>query len=193
MTLPSGLNTRFIRLVAALIIPGAIVAVTFVPFVFHWLSPELKWIADSSKVAQGTGFFILSIFFSMLIEDVSSRIEEAMYERTKDENDDNNWYHYLLRPLDRDSIMVRYIGELVLRMKFELSVMLALPLSLSIWILDHSLFGAVKCCTFVVPIVLVGLICMWMYSEAEKTVKLLRNLRARISDNDIQLLGFSRD
>ena len=116
-----------------------------------------------------------------------------MYESTKDDNDDKNWYHYLLRPLDRDSIMIRYIGELVLRMKFELSLMVALPVSMSIWILDHSLFGTMECRKFVFPIVSVGLICMWMFSEAKKTVKLLRNLRARISDNDIQLLGFPQD
>ncbi len=110
MTLPTGLNTRFVRIVAALIIPGAIIAVTFIPLAFHLLKDELQWIEASSKVAQGTGFFFLSIFFSILLENAGSRIEVFMYNQQKSESDDDNWFHYLLRPMDHECIMVRYIG-----------------------------------------------------------------------------------
>jgi membrane protein implicated in regulation of membrane protease activity len=188
MILPSGLNTRFIRLIAALIIPGAIVAVTFTPFAFGLWKDELKWIGSASQIAQGTGFFFLSVLFSILLEDAGSRIEEKIYKRRKSDDDDVNWYHYLLRQLDHDCIMVRYIGELVMRLKFEISLMMALPLSLFFWICHLCQEGGCICCKLVVPFVVVVFTSLWMWREAVRTVDLLMDLRKRMKESDDQAL-----
>jgi hypothetical protein len=188
MTLPSGLNTRFIRSIAALIIPGAIVAVTFTPFAFGLWKDDLKWLESDSQISQGTGFFFLSVLFSILLEDAGSRIEDKIYKNHRSDDDDINWYHYLLRQLDHDCIMVRYIGELVMRLKFEISLMMALPLSLFFWICNLCLEKTNISCKLVIPFVVVFFISIWMWLEAVRTVELLRDLRKRLKESDDQEL-----
>lgn len=210
MTLPSGLNVRFIRLVAALIVPGAIMAVTFTPLVFKLYKDELEWIKSAGAVAQGTGFFLLSVFFGMLLENIGGRIELLLSETEKfsefkttnhqsDERnekldkikeDEEDWYHYLLRPIGSDCIMVRYIGELVMRMKFELSVMLSLPLSWFFWVMTPLNDGVHLCCKPVIPLVLISGVSLWMFIEARSSIKVLNKCRKKLRKDDARIFRF---
>jgi hypothetical protein len=183
MNLPTGLNTRVIRLVAALIVPGALVAVPLTSLIFQ-IFHDFQWVGEASKIAQGTGFLFFSVLISMMIEEIGSRIEISLYKKKFSGDEDNNWDSYLLRPLDNECIMIRYIGELVMRLKFELGMMVAWPLSAIIWLAGNLKADGDLQCPHIVGAGFALLCSYWMYIEAERTVDLLKELRRKLAAYD---------
>ena len=89
--------------------------------------------------------------------------------------------------MDHECIMVRYIGEIVMRMKFEISLMLALPISFVIWLVDLFVYGSNQCGKPCIPFVIVVFISIWMFCEAKSTIGMLIIARKRMKENDDKL------
>lgn len=172
----SAFTTDVFRPIATILIPGAIAISTwFIGLVWHFGA-----IRDLTSNHAETSLVLLlaMIFGGMVVEDLGSTYEGQLDEIAKNATHGEHgeeWDQYL-RLVFRDSpVGRRYLGTLVLRLKFELGIafsMLSAALGL-LWLLYLGLSQM----TFVWnELICVGFI-VWGLSEARKTHDLLAKTR----------------
>ena len=172
----SAFTTDVFRPIATILIPGAIAISTwFIGLVWHFGA-----IRDltSNHTEVSLVLLLAMIFGGMVVEDLGSTYEGKLDDIAKNATNGKHgeeWDQYL-RLVFRDSpVGRRYLGTLVLRLKFELGIafsMLSAALGL-LWLLYLGLSQM----TFVwTDLICVGFI-VWGLSEARKTHDLLAKTR----------------
>jgi len=171
----SAFTTDVFRPIATILIPGAIAISTwFIGLVWHFVA-----IRDLTSNHTETSLVLLlaMIFGGMVIEDVGSTYESRLDDIAKNTRGEHEeeWGRYLRLVFKDSPVGRRYLGTLVLRLKFELGIafsMLSAALGL-LWLLYLGLNEITFAWT--------ALVCMgftvWGLSEARKTHDLLAKTR----------------
>jgi len=125
MRLPEQFDARFVRVLAALIAPGAVALVPWL-LVAGKAYPEFSlWLFAGDTLSIAT--LVVWIFCTgMVLENFGSRLELRL-DREHD-IDQKAWESYLQQKKD-ELVGHGYISSLVTRLKFELGMVFALPLA----------------------------------------------------------------
>jgi hypothetical protein len=127
-------NSEFFKPLATLLLPGLM---AFLPWAV--VICKVSWIHGfaASNHAEVIGALVLvCTFVGLVLEDIGSRLENCLYRRTcKMEESgcfslEKDWFPYLRVVYDKEPIGQRYLRTLVLRLKFELGCVSAIPFAL---------------------------------------------------------------
>lgn len=125
----TSLNLSFDRVLIQLVIPGLI---AIFPYLLVFTDVEFKTL--TTKVQEINTLSTLIVIFialiaGIMIENIGSRIEVYYYDwRQKKRHKDYEliWKQYLQLSFEREPIGQRYLRNILFRMKFELSMTVAL-------------------------------------------------------------------
>ena len=131
------------RVIIQVIIPGMLFNLPYA-VLFLEKYPETKQFFIINPTIMLTAYSVSSLITGMLIENFGSLIEARFYDRINDrefKNYNDIWNKFLLLVYEgNEPIGHRYLRNIVLRMKFELSIGIALIfLSLGFVILDFHI------------------------------------------------------
>ncbi|WP_131818398.1 hypothetical protein [Planctopirus hydrillae] len=173
--MPNSLNSEFLRPIATHIGPGALALFGITAI---WIPPAeiVHYLATASALA-GILLFVGSVILGFLLEDIASHFENGIYESTKGEGDDNNWQGYLCFD-NSDSVGRNYVRITLTRLKFELSMLIAMLANIP-WLIKASLAARTfeeasfekSLLFFSTPILL------WLHWEAKQSIRVLADAR----------------
>ena len=125
----TSLNLSFDRVLIQLIIPGLIAAF---PFMLIFTDVQLQSLVDDIQHVSPLstlGIVLIALIVGIMIENIGSRIEVYYYDwRQKDLHTDyiQVWKKYLQLSYENEPVGQRYLRNILFRMKFELSMAVAL-------------------------------------------------------------------
>lgn len=179
---PSGvLKNEIFRPFASVIVPGSIAVTPYVLLLSHFvpatgtffLAHSNAFIAAMLVVIVATGF---------LLENLGSQIECFIDRKLLKKYPDREtvWYAYLRLKISDEYVGQRYLRTLVLRLKFELSMVPALILfGIALYCLNCIYLIWSMYTLSVILILIVGLIC-WLLCESQNGAKLLGTVRKEL-------------
>jgi hypothetical protein len=123
----------------------------------------------------------MTVAFGLVIEDWGARIESAFDESAESDSKGEhfrNWYAYLRTCFEADPVGRRYTRTLVLRLKFELGMAVALLIVSCgiVWLLSLGL----KCVTGLILLTICLGMAFLQYSESKRTHEVLATNRAEL-------------
>jgi hypothetical protein len=127
--LTAAFQSEVFRPVATLVVPGFVSISTFSFAVWQWF-PGAQRLADQHPSLATTTAILIVLTCGLVTEDVGARIEEFFDKRlSKKEGYEQHfeeWFRYLRIAFEREPVGHRYLRTLVLRLKFELGMTVAL-------------------------------------------------------------------
>jgi len=187
MNMTSIFEREVFRPIAITLVPGTIALTPFI-FLFHNYFPNVYKILSNQPTITGLLLILISIAVGLILEDVGSLIEVIIWYFVKEsDDDDNNWYKYLRVAFKSEPIGNKYIGNIVLRMKFENSFAPALVL-LCCGIVWLRILDQIKSSCLTAWLVLVlFLVAIFLIYESYSSAKLLKRLRKELLNGVIEL------
>jgi hypothetical protein len=94
-----------------------------------WQFPGLKDLATQNHTETGFVLFLVTVFAGMVFEDFGARWEvqlDGWADQRTDNEHTKNWWSYLQTAFKSDPVGRRYARALVLRLKFELGIAIAM-------------------------------------------------------------------
>ena len=139
----NSLNLSLDRVFIQLIVPGIISIFPYCIFIHTVFPKEINYLLENTTVFV-TGVFIVSLVIGMILENIGSAIEVNIYDKKNSKNNTKYyeiWEKYLLLKFDGgEPVGLRYIRNVLLRMKFELSFGLSLlPATFGLFILNSRI------------------------------------------------------
>jgi hypothetical protein len=139
----NSLNLSLDRVFIQLIVPGIISIFPYCIFIHTVFPKEINYLLENTSVCV-TGVFIVSLVIGMILENIGSAIEVNIYDKKNSKNNTKYyeiWEKYLLLKFDGgEPVGLRYIRNVLLRMKFELSFGLSLlPATFGLFILNSRI------------------------------------------------------
>lgn len=173
MDFGSVLRPDVYRLLIVSVLPGS---TAVAPWVFGVLAPELQkphvWSGGSGAVLALT-LFLVALAVGTFLEDVGSRIEVALIDRflptfNPDDCGDLHevWDQYLSLRTSDEIVGQRYLRNFLVRYKFELSMVTALPIGASGLTVAYCLGYGFDCGRTLAVIVAMVLATMFLAREA---------------------------
>lgn len=147
----TALTTEIFKPLMTVVLPGAVsISTALIALFIHF--ERLRDLSETHRVESGILMALMALVMGEVLEDIGSRIEyrfDRALKRGKDESGnlkfpefDREWDRYLLFDCERNKepVAVRYIRTLLLRMKFELGMLLGFSaFAISLWFLPLSL------------------------------------------------------
>jgi hypothetical protein len=179
----SSLNLDFDRVLIQLIIPGLFAIMPwFIIFLNH--SPFEADFLFGNPPLLVTLIALLSLVAGLLLENFGSRIEVMFFDKKNIKNDSNyldTWFKFLTLNYDgKEPVGHRYIRNILLRMKFELSFGIAVLISAVGCILLDSQKLIIESCCLKVFLLYILPVCLFYYLiviEAYSSSKVLASSR----------------
>ena len=129
------------------------------------------------------------IFAGLVVEDVGARWEvrlDRQADKRSDKSHSSQWFDYLRSAFRAEPIGRRYLRTLVLRLKFELGVAVAMA-SAAFGLVWLGLLG-LGCWVFLVSELVCVVFMVWGLLEARETHTVLGRTRAELL-KDIRIVG----
>lgn len=125
----TSLNLSFDRVLIQLVIPGVIAILPWF-VIFLNTNPQAKTYLNSNTNVTILVIIFLSLIAGLILENIGGRIEVKCLDKRnkqKDENYEEIWNKFLMLTYDNNEpIGQRYLRNILLRMKFELSTAIAI-------------------------------------------------------------------
>lgn len=123
-------QSEIFRPVVSLIVPGFYAVSTL--FVVGWQRlPEMPTFAHDHPASATLVLFFAVLTCGLIAEDIGSHIEHKLDERLAKcpgyQKHEEQWFEYLRLAFKCEPVGQRYIRSLVLRLKFELGMLVASP------------------------------------------------------------------
>lgn len=150
------LNLTFDRVLIQLIIPGLIACFPYLLIFFEVQPAILQFFLNNGVTLIATLVILMSLISGIVLENFGSRIEVHYYDEKQmkvDEEYLDIWDKFLQLAYDKEPIGQRYIRNILFRMKFELSVGVALifmMIGLACYNYEHTIFSNLWLNVFVV-------------------------------------------
>lgn len=126
--LTAAFQSEVFRPIVTLVVPGFFAMSTLVVAVWQRFPIISKLVEQHSGVATTTALLIV-LTCGLVTEDLGARVEQFFDQRlTKEtgyEKHTEEWFEYLRIAFDREPVGHRYLRTLVLRLKFELGMMIS--------------------------------------------------------------------
>jgi len=181
MDISSVFKTEVFRPIVITLVPGVTAMIPYF-FVLNHYFPGAADVAEKHETTAVILAVLAAIAVGYVIEDIGSRIESLIWRFVKDAGgkDQEEWYLYLRTCYKTEPIGQKYIGDIVLRMKFENSfspALLVLALGL-IWLRCVGYFQATLPALIVVIAILI--LAIYLFLESVASVKVLRDVRKHL-------------
>jgi hypothetical protein len=122
LKIPEQFDSRFVRVLAGVIVPGAVALVPWLLVASASYPAVGEWLFENEALPNAT-LLLLVFCIGMICENLGSRVEVRL--DNKHGAQDKAWSEYLTQP--RDQLVGHgYISSLVTRLKFELGMFVAL-------------------------------------------------------------------
>lgn len=184
----NSLNLSFDRVLIQLIIPGMIATFPFCIIIHRNLPKEIKDLFVNDSI-NFTAILIVSLVAGMILENFGSLIEVKIFDKLNAKNNSTyieTWEKYLMLKFDGgEPIGARYIRNVLLRMKFELSFGLSLiPFDIGLFILNTKFQFVGGVCVQVLCFIIIPTIsiCQLLIFEARSSSSILANTRKLLVD-----------
>lgn len=177
------LNLSFDRVLIQLVMPGLIAIfpylLVFTDVEFNALAMQVQSINTLSTLIV----ILISLIAGIMIENIGSRIEVYYYDwRQKKRHKDYGliWTQYLQLSYENEPIGQRYLRNILFRMKFELSMAVALLLMVGGFCIYDSVYDillhptVVICAIYILPLCIAAYL---IFMEGWSSSKILHNVR----------------
>lgn len=191
-------GSEVLRPLASLVLPGAVAIIPYFVLV-RLLFPSFSAMLSANSAETVFALLAICLFTGFILEDLGSWLEDRWDDRTDCPGLREDWYAYLRFAFKTEPVGHRYLRTLVLRLKFELGVLCGLLVGLfGVLCLGFVTFGtlalpvqvAMKIHWLFWPGVLVYvLLGVYLWFGAKQTHKTLYNLRHRMLNGDIKVIG----
>jgi hypothetical protein len=181
MDISSVFKTEVFRPVVITLVPGVAAIAPYFFLLDHYFPGAASVVAEHETTAVIL-VVLAAIGVGYILEDLGSRIESLIWGRLKDAagQDDAEWFSYLRTSFKSEPIGQKYIGDLVLRMKFENSSCPALLL-LACGIIWLRCVGYIQATLPVVAVVLaIIVLAAYLLYESIESTRLLRTVRKHL-------------
>lgn len=180
--LTAAFQSEVFRPIVTLVVPGFFAISTLVVAVWQRFPIIPKLAEQHSGVATTTALLIV-LTCGLVTEDLGARLEAAFDSRLLKqagyEKHHEEWYEYLRIAFDREPVGHRYLRTLVLRLKFELGMMIAsAPFAVGALYLQAPWRWRIG--IFCFALVVLG----YFWAEAKSSNKELSKLRRELLKND---------
>ena len=181
MDVTSAFKNELFRPLTTVAIPGALSVGPYVLIAQHY-APAIRDFGDDHGGAFALAVIVCVLAAGLILEDFGSLLETKIDERhyTAHPEDKKDWEAYLALRLKDEVIGQRYLRTVLVRFKFELSMvpaLFALTIGL-IWI--QGIFHVWNCTGIVLLCAFVLTLCWYMYSEAVTSAATLHRVRKAI-------------
>ncbi len=182
MDLTSVLRDEVFKPAVTLLGPGVIASFPYIALAFL-THQELHSIAASHSGAVIGGLILVFVVVGLLMDNIGARIECCLDQAliNKDGYGDHlsNWKKYWRVAFQQEPVGHRYLRTIVLKLKFELNTLSSIPFALVgvVWIFTVCLIGAISTVVLSILGVVLG---VFMYKEAELSVRLLSDVRREV-------------
>jgi hypothetical protein len=182
-------QSEVFRPLVTLIIPGALGISSWLT-ALCWKYPKLGPLMVAQKAETYLVLFLAITAVGIIIEDCGAKIEIYWDTRANDKTPkdkfDKDWYAYLRTAFVADPIGRGYVRTLVLRLKFQLGILLSSVLAICgvVWLpfLGLHWFNAIV-------LILIGVsLAAWHYKAASDVHGTLATLRAELL-KEIRIIG----
>lgn len=181
----TSLNLSFDRVLIQLVIPGLIAIFPWFIFFLNVHAHAKSYLHSNTNVTI-LAIIFLSLITGLIIENMGGRLEVWWLDKRnkkKYKNYGDIWDKFLLLVYEKNEpVGQRYLRNILLRMKFELSTAIAMiPLSIGLIFVNynHSIFNDWLAFTFVV-IVLPALFLIYLLYEATSSSEILAKTREHL-------------
>lgn len=175
------LKNEIFRPVATLLVPGTI---TFFPYalLIAKLNPGVVDVWEKHNGVVVALFLILALALGMFIENIGSLLE-TLVDEVRGEEHISRWNEYLGLRIQDEVIGQRYLRTLVLRLKFELSILVALPVAYIGFLFLNQVGDYWSCFSMVVSAICVFFGMVYLVYEIHRSSKTLDSARKVIIDS----------
>ena len=151
------LKNELFRPVATLIVPGSLAFFPYALLIAN-INPGVVSVWEGHNGVVVTMFLMVALALGMVIENIGSLIEILIDGVLGDEHI-NRWREYLGLRVQDEIIGQRYLRTLVLRLKFELSALVAIPISYLGFLLLNQVSGYWSFFSMIIGISLFSFFC----------------------------------
>ena len=183
MDFVSAVKSDVLRPVLTYVIPGAFVVGPSLIVLGHYV-PQAPVFWNDHGTAFGLIAGLVVIFVGGLLETIGTRLE-VLWDRLLAQRPDakpSNWEEYLKLRVKDDIVGQRYLRNLVTRMKFELSMVLALPLSGVGLAWTNALYNVWSCLVIALIELLLLALTSYLAWESYQSAILLERTRRLVID-----------
>jgi hypothetical protein len=173
----SAVNLTFDKLLITVLIPGLVAIFPYLLLIYN-LYPDFYGSITSNYTYVITLVTILSLIFGLIIENIGSRIEVEVFDKVN-KCDSKIWEKFLKLSYEKEPVGHRYLRNILMRMKFELGLFIALifmAIGLIVFNYKFPIFES-QCSAliflFIIPIALA----VFLYKEGLSSSKVLNNTR----------------
>lgn len=121
------IGSGFLRPLATLVLPGAF-AVTPAFLCMRKLFPEFSEMCSANATETVLALSAVSLFIGFVLEAVGADIENHLDAKMQPQHE-KQWYEYLRRTMEPEPVGHRYLKTVLLWLKFELSMLAAIPIA----------------------------------------------------------------
>jgi hypothetical protein len=169
----------------SLVLPGLTAIAPW--FVLLMQSPSVQGLVSHNHTETSFVLMLISVFVGIIIDDLGMRLESLWLDRKRDARTKGlhfaEWWEYLSKPFEIEPSGRRHLRTMVLRLKFELGVPVALLLGApGIWLNVSARYGA----AFLITFLTLG-VGVYLLIEAASTHEELGTLRHEL----LQHLGLA--
>ncbi|MBL0740538.1 hypothetical protein [Chryseolinea lacunae] len=181
------LNLTFDRIIIQLVTPGLIAAYPYILLFFHEREDSKEFFLSNKDGIFIAFLIVIGLIVGLLLENIGSRIELHYYDRKQKEKDSgfvDTWQKFLQLPIKGDGenepVGHGYIRNILFRMKFELSVGVALlfmVVGLGIYNADNTIFKSCYLNLLLVYVLPIALSLYLILFEGYASAKILGETR----------------
>lgn len=174
----SGLKGEVYRPLATVLVPGVFASTPVAIILLSWF-PVLQNVF-ASPLATGVLVLGVGVLVGMVLENIGSTIEMKLWRFVETEERNRQWREYLQLSDVEEIVGQRYLRTVLVRLKFELSMIPALVVFGVGITLANAIYGDVSPIVMTwLLIILTGAVVYFVY-EAYKSIKVLADVRADI-------------
>jgi len=185
MNIVTGLRNELFRPLVQILVPGTVALAPYA-LIAAYYNPKLYSFWDKHANTFGVLALVAVIAAGFLLEDIGSKIELHWDKVLNKEREDHNadWKRYLSLRLKDEIIGQRYLERVVLRMKFELSLVPALVLALLgiLWL--NLVTSYWSWLAVVIAALLMCLLIWFVWTESYKSANVASETRKVILGSD---------
>ena len=180
--LTAAFQSEVFRPIVTLVVPGFFAISTLAVAVWQRF-PNIPKLAEQHSGVATTTALLIVLTCGLVTEDLGARLEEdfdkKLLKKAGYENHLEEWYEYLRITFDKEPVGHRYLRTLVLRLKFELGMIIA-----SAPFAGGALYLQAPCGWRIGIFCFALVVFAYFWTEAKSSNKALSELRRELLKND---------
>jgi hypothetical protein len=178
-------GSEVFRPLVTLLIPGSLAVLPYILYLIDRYRSIAAFV-EHNPITSVCTLIAAALFIGMILEDLGTHIEDGWDSRLGEPHY-SDWVKYLRLAFKTEPVGHRYLRNLVLRLKFELSAYISLLIAIpGIFAVADSILGFVRT---TVTCTMISLLASWLRHEAYCTHVVLSHLRSQLLQGIFEVPG----